>query len=181
MTIRVMLPQHLRTLAHVGAEVSIEIEGPATLRSALDALETAYPMYVGRSAITPPFNAGHSCDSSPAKKTSRTNRRTRRCPSLSCREQNFSSLLVRLPAARPELNRNKKVFTPWQDAADTSTLFIRLYRPIDEGGIASEAMDGVCASRTRSHVNLRSTSYEYERSVQDNPGSSGISDQPAPA
>ena len=47
MTIRVMLPQHLRTLAHVGAEVSIEIEGPATLRSALDALETAYPMLRG--------------------------------------------------------------------------------------------------------------------------------------
>ena len=44
MTIRVMLPQHLRTLAHVGAEVSIEVEGAITLRSVLDALESAYPM-----------------------------------------------------------------------------------------------------------------------------------------
>lgn len=47
MTIRVILPQHLRTLAHVGAEVSIEVEGPASLRSVLDALEAAYPMLRG--------------------------------------------------------------------------------------------------------------------------------------
>jgi sulfur-carrier protein len=47
MTIRVMLPQHLRTLAHVGVEVSIEVEGPASLRSVLDALEAAYPMLRG--------------------------------------------------------------------------------------------------------------------------------------
>jgi sulfur-carrier protein len=47
MTIRVMLPQHLRTLAHVGAEVSIEVEGPASLRSVLNALEAAYPMLRG--------------------------------------------------------------------------------------------------------------------------------------
>jgi len=47
MTIRVMLPQHLRTLAHVGAEVSIEVESPASLRSVLDALEAAYPMLRG--------------------------------------------------------------------------------------------------------------------------------------
>src|ERR1700688_1107202 len=47
MTIRVMLPQHLRTLAHVGAEVSIEVEGPASLRSVLDALEAEYPMLRG--------------------------------------------------------------------------------------------------------------------------------------
>ena len=47
MTIRVMLPQHLRTLAHVGVEVSIEAEGAASIRSVLDALETAYPMLRG--------------------------------------------------------------------------------------------------------------------------------------
>jgi len=47
MTIRVMLPQHLRTLAHVGAEVSIEVNGPVTQRSVLDALEVAYPMLRG--------------------------------------------------------------------------------------------------------------------------------------
>jgi molybdopterin synthase sulfur carrier subunit len=45
--IRVMLPQHLRTLAHVGTEVSIEVEGAITLRSVLDALEAAYPMLRG--------------------------------------------------------------------------------------------------------------------------------------
>lgn len=45
--IRVELPQHLRTLAHVGAEVQIEIEGPATQRAVLDALEARYPMLRG--------------------------------------------------------------------------------------------------------------------------------------
>jgi sulfur-carrier protein len=45
--IRIVLPPHLRTLAHVGSEVTIEIEGPATLRSALDALEARYPMLRG--------------------------------------------------------------------------------------------------------------------------------------
>ena len=42
-----MLPQHLRTLAHVGVEVEIEVEGRATQRSVLDALETRYPMLRG--------------------------------------------------------------------------------------------------------------------------------------
>ena len=45
--IRVVLPQHLRTLAHVGNEVSIEVQGQATLRSVLDALENSYPMLRG--------------------------------------------------------------------------------------------------------------------------------------
>jgi molybdopterin synthase sulfur carrier subunit len=45
--IRIMLPQHLRTLAHVGPEVSIEVEDPASVRSVLDALEAAYPMLRG--------------------------------------------------------------------------------------------------------------------------------------
>ena len=45
--IRVILPQHLRTLAHVGNEVTIEVAGPATLRSVLDALEAHYPMLRG--------------------------------------------------------------------------------------------------------------------------------------
>ncbi len=45
--IRVMLPQHLRTLAHVGAEVTIEVKAPVTQRSVLDALEAAYPMLRG--------------------------------------------------------------------------------------------------------------------------------------
>jgi molybdopterin synthase sulfur carrier subunit len=45
--IRVELPQHLRTLAHVGREVTLEIEGPITQRSVLDALEALYPMLRG--------------------------------------------------------------------------------------------------------------------------------------
>ena len=45
--IRVILPQHLRTLAHVGSEVTIEIEGQPTLRSVLDAIEARYPMLRG--------------------------------------------------------------------------------------------------------------------------------------
>lgn len=46
-TIRVEIPQHLRTLAHVGREVQIEVEGPVTQRSVLDALEARYPMLRG--------------------------------------------------------------------------------------------------------------------------------------
>jgi len=45
--IRVVIPQHLRTLAHVGSEVTIEVEGPVTQRSVLDALEARYPMLRG--------------------------------------------------------------------------------------------------------------------------------------
>jgi hypothetical protein len=45
--IRVVLPAHLRTLARVKGEVTLEIEGPATLRAVLDALEIRYPMLRG--------------------------------------------------------------------------------------------------------------------------------------
>jgi sulfur-carrier protein len=45
--IQVVLPAHLRTLAHVGSEVSIDVEGPVTLRKVLDALEARYPMLRG--------------------------------------------------------------------------------------------------------------------------------------
>ena len=45
--IRVILPFHLRTLAQVGTEVTLEVEGPATQRSVLDALEARYPMLRG--------------------------------------------------------------------------------------------------------------------------------------
>lgn len=45
--IRVVLPQHLRTLARVGEEVEIRVEGPATQRSVLDALEASYPVLRG--------------------------------------------------------------------------------------------------------------------------------------
>ena len=45
--IRVMLPQHLRTLARVGCEVQIEIAGQVTQRAVIDALEARYPMLGG--------------------------------------------------------------------------------------------------------------------------------------
>jgi len=45
--IRVVLPAHLRTLAHVRREVELQVEGPATQRAILDALEAAYPMLRG--------------------------------------------------------------------------------------------------------------------------------------
>ncbi len=45
--IRVMLPQHLRTLARVGAEVQLEVQGAVTQRSVLDALEARYPALQG--------------------------------------------------------------------------------------------------------------------------------------
>lgn len=45
--IRVILPHHLRTLAQVDAEVALEVEGPVTIRSVLDALEARYPMLAG--------------------------------------------------------------------------------------------------------------------------------------
>lgn len=45
--IRIVLPPHLRALAHVGSEVKIEVDGAVTLRAALDALEASYPMLRG--------------------------------------------------------------------------------------------------------------------------------------
>ena len=45
--IRVELPQHLRTLAHAGREVTLEVEGQVTQRAVLDALEARYPMLRG--------------------------------------------------------------------------------------------------------------------------------------
>jgi sulfur-carrier protein len=45
--IHVVLPAHLRTLARVGGEVSIEVEEPVTLRRVLDALELRYPVLRG--------------------------------------------------------------------------------------------------------------------------------------
>jgi hypothetical protein len=45
--IRVILPHHLRTLATVGNEVELEVKGPVTQRSVLDALEARYPMLRG--------------------------------------------------------------------------------------------------------------------------------------
>ena len=45
--IRVVLPPHLRTLAHVDGEVELELDGRVTQRSLLDAVESKYPMLRG--------------------------------------------------------------------------------------------------------------------------------------
>ncbi len=45
--IRVVLPQHLRTLARISGEVTLEIGGLVTQRAVLDALESRYPMLRG--------------------------------------------------------------------------------------------------------------------------------------
>jgi len=45
--IRIVLPHHLRTLAKVGDEVQLQVEGEITLRSVIDALEARYPALRG--------------------------------------------------------------------------------------------------------------------------------------
>lgn len=45
--IRVALPYHLRNLAHIEGDVTLEIAGAVTMRSVLDALEARYPMLCG--------------------------------------------------------------------------------------------------------------------------------------
>jgi hypothetical protein len=45
--IRVLLPHHLRTLAKVGDEVTVDLNSNATVKSLLDALEEKYPMLRG--------------------------------------------------------------------------------------------------------------------------------------
>ncbi len=45
--IRVELPSHLRTLAKISGEVQVEVEGPATVRAVLDAVEARYPVLRG--------------------------------------------------------------------------------------------------------------------------------------
>jgi sulfur-carrier protein len=65
--IRVILPQHLRTLAHAGSEVTVEVEPPVTLRSVLEAVEARYPALRGtiRDRVTlerRPFLRFFACD-----------------------------------------------------------------------------------------------------------------------
>jgi sulfur-carrier protein len=47
MMVRVLLPAHLRMLAHLSGEVALPVEGPVTQRAVLDVLEAAYPMLRG--------------------------------------------------------------------------------------------------------------------------------------
>ena len=65
--IRVVLPAHLRTLARVAEQVEVEVAGPATQRSVLDALEARYPMLRGaiRDHVTlkrRPFIRFYACE-----------------------------------------------------------------------------------------------------------------------
>ena len=178
MTIRVMLPQHLRTLAHVGAEVSIEIEGPATLRSALDALEAAYPMLRGtiRDHATlqrRPFLRFFACeeDLSHEPPDDAAARRCRvGCGAPHHYRRNCGRLVL---ACHPSSARSP----PWQDAANTSTLFIRLYRPIHEGGMQVKRWI-VCALLALAVTSISAqqatnTSDPYKTTL----GSPGIADQ----
>lgn len=64
---RIELPAHLRILAKVTGEVQLEIEGPVTQRSVLDALEARYPMLCGtiRDHVTKkrrPFVRFYACE-----------------------------------------------------------------------------------------------------------------------
>jgi hypothetical protein len=65
--VRVELPQHLRTLARVGTEISIDVRSPVTQRSIIDAIEASYPMLRGtiRDYATDrrrPFLRFYACD-----------------------------------------------------------------------------------------------------------------------
>jgi sulfur-carrier protein len=65
--IRIVLPAHLRTLARVDGEVTLDVEGQATLRSVLDALEASYPVLRGtlRDHVTQrrrPFVRFYACE-----------------------------------------------------------------------------------------------------------------------
>ena len=75
--IRVVLPQHLRTLAHVGMEVQVSIQGPVTQRSILDAIEAQYPMLEGTIRDHVTKQRRPSCVFSRVVKIFRTNRRMR--------------------------------------------------------------------------------------------------------
>ena len=65
--IRVALPAHLRTLARVDGEVTVDVSGSVTQQSVLDALETSYPVLCGtiRDHVTKrrrPFVRFYACE-----------------------------------------------------------------------------------------------------------------------
>ncbi|MDM4719694.1 MoaD/ThiS family protein [Micromonospora sp. WMMA1363] len=65
--IRVVLPAHLKNLAHVTGEIRVEVAGPPTQRTVLEALETAYPMLLGtirdrHSGERRPFVRFYACE-----------------------------------------------------------------------------------------------------------------------
>ena len=65
--IRVVLPAHLRTLSRTGGEVELEVQGPVTIGSVLDSLESRYPVLEGaiRDHVTRkrrPFVRFYACE-----------------------------------------------------------------------------------------------------------------------
>jgi len=65
--IRVILPTHLRTLAQVNGEVKVDVQGPVTQRSIIDAVEARYPMLRGTirdraSQLRRPFVRFFACE-----------------------------------------------------------------------------------------------------------------------
>ena len=65
--IRVILPAHLRSLAHVDGEVKLEVSGLPTQRSVLDSLEARYPMLRGTirdqtTQLRRPFLRFYACE-----------------------------------------------------------------------------------------------------------------------
>ena len=65
--IRVVLPYHLRALAHIRGDVQVEVAGPVTQRTVLDALERRYPLLCGtiRDHVTfarRPFIRYYACE-----------------------------------------------------------------------------------------------------------------------
>jgi len=65
--IRVLLPAHLKNLAHVSGEVRVQLGGPVTQREVLDALETQFPMLLGtirdrQSGRRRPFVRFYACE-----------------------------------------------------------------------------------------------------------------------
>ena len=65
--IRVVLPAHLKNLAHVSGEVRVEVGDPVTQRAVLDALEARYPMLLGtirdrQSGKRRPFVRFYACE-----------------------------------------------------------------------------------------------------------------------
>ena len=98
-TVRVRLPAHLRTLARIDGEVQLEVTGPLTTRSVLDALEARYPGLRGtiRDAGTLAAPAVRPVLRLRAR-TSRTSRRTRRCRRRSAPGPSRCSSSARWPA-----------------------------------------------------------------------------------
>jgi hypothetical protein len=62
--IRVILPQHLRTLAHTGPEITLEVGPPVTQRSVLDALEARYPIGLSPTGADAPASKHFACANS---------------------------------------------------------------------------------------------------------------------